>query len=96
MEVEATLPRKRNRFRVKKTTLEAVLRQCHTAIESLGNIGSANDGGDADGEGSPPPCRDKDTDEVREIFLNFERLGADCASCVALLGMFLFGLGLID
>ncbi|PSS19593.1 Testis-specific Y-encoded-like protein [Actinidia chinensis var. chinensis] len=67
MEVEVTLPRKRNRFRVKKMTLEAVLRQCHTAIESLENIGSANDGGDADGEGSPPPCRDKDTDELCDL-----------------------------
>ncbi|GFY96091.1 hypothetical protein Acr_11g0003970 [Actinidia rufa] len=85
MEVEVPWPTKKDRFRLKKTTLESVLRQCHTAIESLGNNGCAHDGGgDADGEGSPATCRDKETDEVRELFVNF--LGADCANCVVLLG----------
>ncbi|KAA8538166.1 hypothetical protein F0562_027774 [Nyssa sinensis] len=71
----------KDRVRVKRKTLEAVLQQCQRAIELLGNDGCVDedddeddsdaDGGEADekeiGEGSSAPCRDRETDELCDL-----------------------------
>uniref|UniRef100_A0A5B6Z2I1 Uncharacterized protein n=1 Tax=Davidia involucrata TaxID=16924 RepID=A0A5B6Z2I1_DAVIN len=67
----------KDRVRVKKKTLEAVLLQCQRAIELLSNNGCVDeddsdaDGGEADekeiGEGSSATCRDRETDELCDL-----------------------------
>ncbi|GMP80469.1 hypothetical protein CsSME_00035554 [Camellia sinensis var. sinensis] len=65
----------KDQLRVKKEALEAVLLQCQRALELLTNTGFVDDADtDAaaadDGDGSSPPCRDKETDEVSEFWGN--------------------------
>ncbi|GMP80467.1 hypothetical protein CsSME_00035554 [Camellia sinensis var. sinensis] len=62
----------KDQLRVKKEALEAVLLQCQRALELLTNTGFVDDADtDAaaadDGDGSSPPCRDKETDELCDL-----------------------------
>lgn len=77
MEVEALglnrVGSEKDRLRVKRKTLEAVLQNCQRALELLGNAddcGGGNDDGDcsdSDGDAAEGSGRDKETDEVREF-----------------------------